>query len=338
MLAIPSRHRSLTLLAVVLGLQLLLLAAQIKREQQVRLIRVWAIEGVTPLGRAAAWVSDGIYGAWSGYVALWHMRKENVELRAERDLLKMRNAELVGRAAEAERLSALLGFRDAHSEVPMLPARVIGASPDVGSRIVFLSRGSRDGVRRDLGVITPDGVVGKVLAVFPDTSQVLLLTDRESGVGALLATSRTQAPVNGSGEPLLGMEYVSNEVKVEAGEAVLTSGQDRIFPKDLPVGTVLEAKPDRHTGFQQIKVKPAARLDQLEEVLVLLTRQEFAPRKGSDAPSGSPSTPSSNGASSGASSGATARVNPAAPVATPPPARRSPAAASSPASGNGGPL
>ena len=157
------------------------------------------------------------------------------------------------------------------------------------------------------------------------------------GVGALLATSRTQAPVNGSGEPLLGMEYVSNEVKVEAGEAVLTSGQDRIFPKDLPVGTVLEAKPDRHTGFQQIKVKPAARLDQLEEVLVLLTRQEFAPRKGSDAPGGSPSTPSSNGASSGASSGATARVNPAAPVATPPPARRLPAA-SAPASGGSGPL
>ena len=327
MLAIPSRHRSLTLLAVVLGLQLLLLAAQIKREQQVRLIRVWAIECVTPLGRAAAWVSDGIYGAWSGYIALWHMRKENGELREERDQLKMRNAELMGRAAEAERLSALLGFRDAHSEVPMLPARVIGASPDVGSRIIFLSRGSRDGVRRDLGVITPDGVVGKVLAVFPDTSQVLLLSDKESGVGALLATTRTQAPVNGSGDPLLGMEYVSNEVKVEAGEAVLTSGQDRIFPKDLPVGTVVDAKPDRHTGFQQITVKPAARLDQLEEVLVLLTRQEFAPRKGSDAPGASSSTSSSDGAP--------ARAYPAAPVATPP-AERSSAAASLPAKGSTG--
>jgi rod shape-determining protein MreC len=205
---------------------------------------------------------------------------------------------------------------------------VIGASPDVGSRIIFLSRGSRDGVRRDLGVITPDGVVGKVLAVFPDTSQVLLLSDKESGVGALLATSRTQAPVNGSGESLLGMEYVSNEVKVEAGEAVLTSGQDRIFPKDLPVGTVLEAKPDRHTGFQQITVKPAARLDQLEEVLVLLTRQEFAPRKGSEAPGGSPSTPSP----SGASNGAPAR----APAVAAPTASTSPAAASIPASGNSG--
>ena len=120
---------------------------QIKREQQVRLIRVWAIECVTPLGRAAAWISDGIDGIWSDYIALWHLRKENGELREERDQLKMRNAELKGRAAEADRLSALLGFRDAHSEVPMLPARVIGASPDVGSRIIFLSRGSRDGVR-----------------------------------------------------------------------------------------------------------------------------------------------------------------------------------------------
>src|ERR1700686_5073268 len=147
----------------------------------------------------------------------------------------MRNAELVGRAAEAERLSALLGFREAHGEVPMLPARVIGASPDLGSRIVFLSRGSRDGVRRDLGVITPDGVVGKILAVFPDTSQILLLSDKDSGVGALLEGTRTQGPVRGSGEPMLQMEYVSNEMPVSAGLNVLTSGQDRIFPKDLPV-------------------------------------------------------------------------------------------------------
>jgi rod shape-determining protein MreC len=296
MLAVPSRHRSLTLLGTMLVLQLLLLAVQIKRQQQVRLIRVWAIEAVTPLGRAAAWVSDGVYGVWSGYIALRHLRRENIDLRAERDQLKMHNAELEGRAAEADRLTALLGFRDAHKEVSLLPARVIGASPDVGSRIIFLSRGSRDGVRRDMGVMTPAGVVGKVLAVFPDTSQVLLLSDKESGVGALLAASRTQAPVNGTGEPLLQMEYVSNDVKVQAGETVLTSGQDRIFPKDLPVGTVVDVKSDHRNAFQQISVRPAARLDQLEEVLVLLTRQDFALRKEAEvapanAPSGTPSVP-----------------------------------------------
>ncbi len=289
MLAVPSRHRSLALLGTMLVLQLLLLAVQIKRQQQVRLIRVWAIEAVTPLGRAAAWVSDGIYGFWSGYIALRHLRRENIDLRAERDQLKIHNAELEGRAAEADRLTALLGFRDAHKEVSLLPARVIGASPDVGSRIIFLSRGSRDGVRRDMGVMTPDGVVGKVLAAFPDTSQVLLLSDKESGVGALLATSRTQAPVNGTGEPLLQMEYVSNDIKIQSGETVLTSGQDRIFPKDLPVGTVVDVKSDHRSPFQQISVRPAARLDQLEEVLVLLTRQDFAPRKDAEvAPASAP--------------------------------------------------
>jgi rod shape-determining protein MreC len=284
MSAIPSRHHSLTLLISAVVLQLLLLAVQIKREQQVRLIRVWAVELATPFGRAATWMSDGIHGGWSGYVALRHLRQENSDLRAERDRLKLQNAELSSRAHEADRLSGLLGFHESHPEVPMLAARVIGASPDAGSRMIFLSRGSRDGVRRDMGVITPEGVVGKVLAVYSDTSQVLLLSDKESGVGALLADTRTQAPVSGTGEPLLGMQYVSNDVKVAVGEVVLTSGQDRIFPKDLPVGTIVDAKTDPHGSFQKIKVKPAAKLDQLEEVIVLLTRQEFVPKKETQAP------------------------------------------------------
>ncbi len=106
--------------------------------------------------------------------------------------------------------------------------------------VVNIDRGSRDGIRRDMGVITPDGVVGKILAVYPDISQVLLLGDKESGVGALLADTRTQGPVKGTGEPLLSLDYISNDEKVSVGEAVLTSGQDRIFPKDLPVGTVVD--------------------------------------------------------------------------------------------------
>ena len=284
MLAIPSRHRSLALLGVVLAVQVLLLAVQIKREQQVRLIRVWAVELVTPLGRAAAWLSDSVSGGWSGYVALRHLRQENQQLHSELDRLKLRDAELQGRAAEADRLAGVLGFRQAHADVPMLAARVIGASPDSASHILFLSRGSQDGLRRDMGVITAEGVVGKLLAVYPDTSQLLLINDKDSGVGALLAGSRTQAPVRGSGGPQLNMQYVSNEVKIQPGEAVLTSGQDRIFPKDLPVGVVLSATQDKHGPFQQILIRPAAHIDQLEEVLVLLTRQEINLRTPATAP------------------------------------------------------
>ncbi len=288
MIAIPSRHKSLTLLASMVALQLLLLAVQIKRENQVRLIRVWAVEMISPLQRVASWTIGGMKNGWGGYIGLRRARQENEGLRSELDRLKMRNAELEGRAAEADRLAGLLNFRSAHADVPMLSAQVIGGSPDAETLLVYISRGSRDGIRRDMGVMTPDGVVGKVIAVFPDTAQVLLLGDKESGVGALLADTRTQGPVKGTGEPLLSLEYISNDEKVTGGEAVLTSGQDRIFPKDLPVGTVVEATPDRRSPFMKVRVRPAAHLDRLEEVLVLLTRNELNLKKQADA--GAPAT------------------------------------------------
>jgi rod shape-determining protein MreC len=285
MIAIPSRHKSLTLLAGVVVVQVLLLAAQIKREQQVRLIRVWAVELVSPLQRVAAWSINGAAHGWGGYVGLRTAQKENDAMRAEMERLKIRNAELEGRALEADRLAALLNFHTVHAETPMIAAHVIGGSPDSGSQMVNIDRGSRDGIRRDMGVITPDGVVGKIFAVYPDISQVLLMGDKESGVGALLADTRTQGPVKGTGTPLLSLEYISNDEKITIGEAVLTSGQDRIFPKDLPVGTIVDFVADPKSAFMRIRVKPSARLDRLEEVLVLQTRQELNMKKVQDADS-----------------------------------------------------
>ena len=289
MIAIPSRHKSLTLLAAVVVTQVLLLAAQIKRERQVRLIRVWAVELISPLQRIGSWTIHGAQHGWGGYIGLRTAQKENEAMRAELDRLKIRNAELEGRALEADRLEALLNFRTAHAEVPMLAASVIGASPDSGSQVIYINRGSRDGIRRDMGVITPDGVVGKILAVYPDTSQVLRLDDRESGVGALLTDTRTQGPVKGTGEPLLSLDYISSDEKVTAGETVLTSGQDRIFPKDLPVGTVVDFSSDPKSPFMKIRVRPSAHLDRLEEVLVLETRQDLNLKKEADAPAATPS-------------------------------------------------
>jgi rod shape-determining protein MreC len=279
MMAIPSRHKSLTLLATVVVTQVLLLAVQIKRAGQVRLIRVWAVELISPVQRASSWIVYNFEHGWGNYVSLRNTRRDNEGLRSELDRLKVRNAELEGRAHEADRLAAILNFRQAHGDVPMVAARVIGGSPDSGSLVVNIDRGSRDGIRRDMGVITPDGVVGKILAAYPDISQVLLLGDKESGVGALLADTRTQGVVRGSGKPELTMDYVSNEAKVSAGEAVLTSGQDRIFPKDLPVATVAETAADRKGPFMKILLTPAAHLDRLEEVLVLLTRQDLDVKK-----------------------------------------------------------
>lgn len=277
MVAIPSRHKSLFLLAGVIVLQVLLLAVQIKRDSQGRLIRVWTVGAVSPFERAGSYGFGWFRDVWRHYVALQHTSKENEQLRRDNEALKLQIAQLQGKAEEADRLSALLNFRKAHADVPMVGARVIGGGPGMASQTIELDRGERDGIRRDMGVITPDGVVGKVIEAFPNTSQVLLLTDERSGVGAMLADSRIQSPVGGSGEPLLNMKYVPNDDAANVGDRVITSGMDRIFPRDLPVGTIAQIKPGN--PFKQIRIKPAANLEQLEEVLVLLSLRPLEMRE-----------------------------------------------------------
>src|SRR5260370_2698094 len=171
----------------------------------------------------------------------------------------------------------------------MIAAGVIGAGAGTASLTIELDRGERDGIRKNMGVITPDGVVGKVVEAYPNASQVLLLTDKDSGVGAMLADSRIQSPVGGQGEPLLAMKYVPNDDTVSVGEQVTTSGMDRIFPRDLPVGTVAEIKSGN--PFKQIRIKPAAHLERLEEVLVLLSLRPLDMRTEENSGDAQPSPP-----------------------------------------------
>jgi rod shape-determining protein MreC len=276
---VPSRQRPLVLLVAVILAQVLLLAFQIKRGQDVRLVRVWSAELLTPPQRAGTFLLSKINGTWFGYVDLRHARAENRQLADEVGRLRLQNQELESQAAEAGRLAKLLGFRQANAEVPMLAADVIGASADSNSQTIFINRGEHEGVHRNMAVVTPDGIVGKIFEAFPHTAQVLLITDRESGVGALLANTRTHGVVKGTAGPSLWMDYVSTGEKVSAGELILTSGEDKIFPKDLPVGTVSSTK----TGFpfQSIQLNPAAHLDRLEEVLVLLTEHSLTSAEGS---------------------------------------------------------
>lgn len=293
---VPSRQRPLVLLVAVILAQVLLLAFQIKRGQDVRLVRVWSAELLTPPQRAATFLLSKINGVWFGYVDLRHARAESRRLADEVGRLRLQNQELESQAAEANRLAKLLGFRQANTNVPMLAADVIGASADSNSQTIFINRGERDGVRRNMAVVTPDGVVGKIFEAFPHTAQVLLITDRESGVGALLANTRTHGVVKGTAGPLLWMDYVSAGEKVPAGELILTSGEDKIFPKDLPVGTVASTK----TGFpfQAIELDPAAHLSRLEEVLVLLTEHPLTSTESSSSSNksdNSANTPSAQG-------------------------------------------
>ena len=270
MVAIPSKHKSLALLGGVLLAQILLLAVQIKRDSRGRLIRVWAVTATWPFERTGAWGIGKVRGIWTHYFALQTTSRENEALRIENDALKLTIAQLQAKAAEADRLAALLDFRQSHREVPMVGARVIAASAGTASRTIEIDRGERDGIRRTMALITPDGAVGKVIEVYRDMAQVLLLTDKEGGAGAMLVSSRVQGPVGGTGEPTLIMKYVATDEDVKVGENIVTSGMDKIFPRDIPVGTVIEVKAGN--PFKQIRVQPAARLDRLEAVIVLLSQ------------------------------------------------------------------
>jgi rod shape-determining protein MreC len=290
-----SRHRPLALLAVVVLAQVLLLAFQIKGEHDVRLIRFWAVELITPLERAGTWTFSKVGGAWGGYVGLRNARAENERMRAQLDQLELRNRELESQSAEAQRLATLLKFSEAHPEAPLLAAQVIGSSADPTSHTLFINRGERDHLRLNFGVVTPEGIVGKIVEVLPNTAQVLLINDKDSGVGALFSASRTHGVVRGSGDPEPRMDYVVNDEKVQPGDLIATSGEDRIFPKDFPIGAVESAKPGN--PFQTIRVRPAARLDRLEDVIVLLSQQQVVFKKAEvSATAGAPGTPASGSA------------------------------------------
>jgi rod shape-determining protein MreC len=319
------RHRPVALLACVVVAQILLLAFQIKRDRDVPLIRVWAVDLITPVGRAGTWTSLKLRGIWRGYIALHGARVENERLKSELGGLQLRNRELETQAGEAERLRVLLNFRDEHPEAAMLAAQVIGASADPTSHTLFVNRGERDHVRRNMAVITPDGVVGKIVEVFSNnTSQVLLMNDKEMGVGSLLADTRTHGVVKGTGDPLPFMDYVVDDEKVHYGEAILTSGEDRIFPKGLPVGFVTDTTPG--VNFQTIHVQPAVRLDRVEDVLILLTRQDIAVKPVADAGDAT-AAPAAAGAQPNAQPSA---APPQSPGASAPTAQPKPSAPSAP--------
>jgi rod shape-determining protein MreC len=203
---------------------------------------------------------------WNQYFFLYRARRDNEHLRAELDRLKLENQTLRNQLETADRLKLLAAYQQ---QIPSRTtvASVIGAGANPNSRVVFLDKGSHAGLAPGMAVITPDGIVGKVQSVFPTSSLVLLITDSYSAAGVLLEKTRSHGILKGTGFTEARIDYVPNEEKVVAGERVYTSGEDRIFPKGLLVGVVSSTQPGR--DFQNITVRPGARLNRLEEVLVV---------------------------------------------------------------------
>ena len=281
-----ARYKNPLVLMAVLFIQVVALATQVKRPENpragsggggTRLIRVWTVTAFTPVEKMFVSTGHFFRDGWHNYADLRGVRRQNRELQEQVERLQMEQVRLRQDADQAHRLQALLEFKQKFVDKTMA-AQVIGTSGTEQSRVIVIDKGSRDGIKTDMAVITPDGIVGKVKDVFPLSSQVLMINDHDSGAGVILEGSRLQGVLKGTSTGELQILDIMSDEKIEPGEHVITSGGDRIFPKGLPVGTVTSTSPDRDNDpFMNVRVKPSTDLRRLEEVLVITKAAEEMP-------------------------------------------------------------
>jgi len=283
-----SRYRNLIVLLAALLLQVIGLAVQVRKAgptvagspgepvvhqskdgRGVLLIRLWAAGMVTPFERFFHGSSEGLNGLWNDYVDLRHIRDQNKELQQTIDRLRLEQAELHEDALQGQRLQELVKFRENYA-YQTVAAQVIGTSGSSQSHVLYLDKGSADGLKPDMAVITGDGIAGKVRDVFLHSAQVLLINDQTSGAGVVLQTTRIRGILRGNAAGQPQVINILADQRIQPGENVLTAGGDQIFPRGLPVGVVEKVVRDAELGsFINVIVKPAANLQHLDEVLVI---------------------------------------------------------------------
>lgn len=263
-----NRYRSITFLLVMLVAQLILLAYTVKNPEGVRLIRLWAVTLVTPIAQVAENTRSTVYGVFHNYFDLRDARAQNRRLQSERDQLKLENLYLQSELGTADRVKALAAFQT-HSPSRYVAARIILTATTSASKIVILDRGSNSEVEKGMAVITPDGIVGKIIDAFPTASQALLVTDPEFAAGVVSQKNHVKGILRGAGSGKCRIENVQAEEKVDVGEMFFTSGDDRIFPRGLPVGKADVVKDG--TQFKEILLYPSGLQAGPEEVLIVVS-------------------------------------------------------------------
>jgi rod shape-determining protein MreC len=261
------RYRNIIVLLIVIFAQLILLAWQVKNDRDVPMVRVWAVSAVAPVASTIEGLRNGTTGFFSNYFELRNARQQSRQLRTDVERLKVENQLLRNELGSAQRAESLAGFQ-AQNPSRMIGARVIAATAGMGTRSVLIDRGTQSGVRRGMAVVTPDGIVGTVIAVFPFASQVRSVTDPGFAAGVESQINHVHGVLKGLGTSSVRVDFVPTGQKVENGEMFFTSGEDRIFPKGLPVGKVTSVK--EGTDFQDVTVEPSGTESAPEEVLVIV--------------------------------------------------------------------
>lgn len=263
-----NRYRNVTVLMLVIFAQLVLLAYQVKGNGDVRLIRIWAVTAITPAAKVVDTVRAAVTGVVRSYLLFKDLGGENRQLKEEVSKLKLENQQLRVELETADRLRALAAFQ-AQTPSKMLPARVIATGTGANSRVVFLDRGSGAGIMRGMPVITPDGIVGKVIAAYPTAAQVLLITDPTFAAGVVSQKHHVRGLVRGLGQANCKVDFIPNEQQVEVDEVFFTSGDDGVFPRGLPVGRVTAVRAG-NSQYRAVTLSPSGLARGLEEVLVIV--------------------------------------------------------------------
>jgi rod shape-determining protein MreC len=268
------RQRAPIWLAILLLTNLVIMAVDARDSvTRQRMLRVW----IQALASPAQSISSGASGAGTNFVRqIVNFRStanENERLKQQLSTtqLELRNAQQA--TAENERLKSLLNLKE-QTGYDQVPARVIARDSSSWFNTITIDRGSSSGIALNMPVVTGTGIVGRVIALSPWTAQVMMVTDEKAAAGAIvgqLGGSGALGSVRGVGEKgLIEMRYVSGLEKVAVGDYILTTGQDSIYPPGLTVGEVVQVKPGTATLAHEILIRPGAKLDQLEEVAVLL--------------------------------------------------------------------
>jgi rod shape-determining protein MreC len=248
----------------------ILISAQVQSKSGVPVIEAVAFGAFSRVQIGAAAIVDGTRNFWGSYVGLRGARTENEQLRARLAELEVRLQEQRALAARTVRLQELLDLK-VSATLPTIAAEVIGGNPNPGMRTITIGRGSADGVRAHMAVIAPKGVVGRVIGEpAAHAARVQLIIDRDAALGAVVERSRSGGMVVGADvDPPLRMELVSNLSDVKAGDRVVASGVDGIYPKGYEIGLVEKA--ERGSGlYLTITVRPSVDFSSLEDVLVVL--------------------------------------------------------------------
>jgi len=259
--------------AVIVG-HIILISAQVNTRRGVPMLEAVVFGAFAEVQRAATSMVTGVQDSWNNYFALQQIRRDNERLT--RELTEMRVALQQERAlaSQTRLLQQLLDVRGSLSlsmtAGNVTQSTVIGGGPSPAFRTITIDKGSHEGVRQDMAVIAASGVVGRVILPSLRAAKVQLLIDSNAAAGAMVERTRAQGVAIGTGSDRLQMDYVPSSADVKAGDQVVTSGIDGIYPKGLVIGQIESVRGG--TGdSRMIVIKPAVDFSSLEAVLVVLT-------------------------------------------------------------------